>query len=141
MTTVVKATTPRASAFPDKVEILALVEAALAWNLDSTALPAVTDALAMAQRFTDFGRLVADDLEAQVLSLPAGSELGNGARAILGEASRRLYLRPLSQTAAPRPAAHRAQNLARLVQSLSRKFSEVSQEQVHSRSIEAPQRE
>ncbi|WP_406153192.1 DUF6415 family natural product biosynthesis protein [Streptomyces sp. NBC_01023] len=134
-------TTSRTSAVPDKVEVLALVEAALSWNVDSPELPAVKDALAMAQQFTDFGRVVADDLEAQLRSLPADSELCIGARATLGEASRRLYLRPLAQTAAPRSAARRAQNLARLVQALNRTFGEVGREQVRSRSVQAPQRE
>ncbi|MEN8656097.1 hypothetical protein ABCR94_37385 [Streptomyces sp. 21So2-11] len=134
-------TTSRPSAVPNKVEVLALVEAALSWDVDSPELPAVKDALAMAQQFTDFGRIVAEDLEAQMLSLPADSELCLGGRATLVEASRRLYLRPLAQTAAPRSAAHRAQNLARLVQTLDRAFGEVCYEQVRSRSIQAPQRE
>ncbi|MBL1285636.1 hypothetical protein JKV81_02070 [Streptomyces sp. For3] len=132
-------TTSLTSPVPDKVEVLALVEAALSWDVDSPALPTVKNALAMAQQFTDFGRIVADDLEAKLLGLPA--DFCIGARATLGEASRRLYLRPLAQTAAPRSAAHRAQNLARLVQALSRAFGEVYREQVRSRSVQAPQRE
>lgn len=134
-------TTSRTSAVPDKVEILVLVEAALSWDVDGPELPTVKNALTMAQQFTDFGRIVADDLEAQLPNLPADSELCIGARATLGEASRRLYLRPLAQTAAPRSAARRAQNLARLVQALNHTFGEVCHEQVRSRSVQAPQRE
>ncbi|MBT2396243.1 DUF6415 family natural product biosynthesis protein [Streptomyces sp. ISL-100] len=125
----------------DKVEILALVETALSWDVDSPALPAVKDALDMARQFTDYGLIVADDLQTQIFSFPADSDLCISAQATLGEASRRLHLKPLAQSAAPRSAAHRAQNLARLVQALNRTISEVGREQARTRPMQAPQRE
>ncbi|MFJ9889509.1 DUF6415 family natural product biosynthesis protein [Streptomyces sp. NPDC091287] len=128
-------------AVPDKVEILALVGAALSWDVDSTARPAVKDALDMARQFTDYGRIVADDLETQILSLPADSDLYIRSQATLGEVSRRLHLRPPVQSASPQSAGKRAQNLARLVQALNRTIGEVVREQVRSRPVQAPQRE
>ncbi|MCX4549605.1 MULTISPECIES: hypothetical protein [unclassified Streptomyces] len=79
-------------AVPGKVEILSLVETALSWDLDSTALPPVEDALDMTKQFTGYGRVI---------------------------------LKPLARSAAPRSAAHRAQNLARLVQGLLRATHQV----------------
>ncbi|MFH8466020.1 DUF6415 family natural product biosynthesis protein [Streptomyces sp. NPDC017991] len=126
---------------PDKVEVLALVEAALSWDIDGPALPAVKDALSLARQFTDYGRIVAADLESQLRSLPADSDLCISAQATLSEASRRLPLKPLVQSASRRSAAHRAQNLARLAQALNRTIGEVGREQARARHVEAPQRE
>lgn len=111
-------------AVPDKVEILSLVETALSWDLDSTALPPVEDALDMTKQFTDYGRVIADDLT-RILSIAGDSHARLGAQATLSEAGRRLNLKPLARSAAPRSAAHRAQNLARLVQGLLRATHQV----------------
>lgn len=104
----------------DKVEVLALVDEALAWNLDGPDLPVAAAALEMAERFTPYGRIVAEDLRAQCLTIPADSDTRVGAQATLDEAARRLSMKPLARTAGQRPAAHRAQNLARIVQALLR---------------------
>ncbi|MFG2141860.1 DUF6415 family natural product biosynthesis protein [Streptomyces sp. NPDC048650] len=115
---------------PDKVEIRALAKTALAWKLDTSGLPTVEDALSITERFTGYGRTIANDLCIQCLSLPADSGAARSAQVTLGEASRRLYLDPLAGTASPWAAAHRAQNLARLVTSLLRAAGAVSEELV-----------
>ncbi|MEE1797521.1 DUF6415 family natural product biosynthesis protein [Streptomyces sp. JV176] len=112
---------------PDKVEILALVESALAWDLNGGILPTGNDALRMAEQFADYGRIVADDLRTLVLSIPADSDVAIRAQATLSEASRRLPLPPPPDT--PRAAGRRAQNLARLVQGLCRAAGRITEEQ------------
>ena len=102
----------------DKAEILALVDQALSWDLNAPHLPAAEAALDMAERFTPFGRIVAEELRTQCLSIPTDSHAGRLAQATLTEAARRLNLKPLARTAGRRSAAHRAQNLACLVQAL-----------------------
>jgi DNA-binding CsgD family transcriptional regulator len=114
-------------AVPDKVEIVLLAEAATSWDLNGQSLPDLDDALALVEQFTDYGRIVADDLRTLCLSIPADSSVGVSAQATLSEASRRLYLPPPSAT--QQPAARRAQNLARLVQALVRATGEVSEVQ------------
>ncbi|MEU1273505.1 DUF6415 family natural product biosynthesis protein [Streptomyces sp. NPDC005799] len=114
---------------PNEAEILLVVEAALQWDLNSTDLPPVDVALDMAEQFTRYGRMVADELRTQCLRIPADSDAGLGAQATLGEAARRLNLKPLARSAAPRSAAHRAQNLARLVQALNRAMDQVREEE------------
>lgn len=127
-------------AVPDKAEVLPLVEAALAWDLNGPHLPAVQDALSMAEQFTNHARTIADDLRTRSLGIPADSDAGSGAQATLGEAARRLSLKPLAPSAAPRSAAHRAQNLARLVQALNRAIDHVGEEQARSRPVRTPPR-
>ncbi|MGA5266258.1 DUF6415 family natural product biosynthesis protein [Streptomyces lydicamycinicus] len=111
----------------DDAEVLALVATALSWDVHGTDLPAVEDALSMAKEFTSYGRIILDDLRTQCLNLVADSDIAAIAHATLGEASRRLYLRPLAGSTSPRSAAQRAQNLARLVQSLLRAVGQVSE--------------
>ncbi|MBK3639480.1 DUF6415 family natural product biosynthesis protein [Streptomyces sp. MBT33] len=122
----------RAPVEDDKDEVLGLVATALSWDLYGHGLPAVDVALGMAETFSRYGRNIADELRTQCLSVPADSWAGLGAQATLGEAGRRLTLRPLAPTAAPRSAAHRAQNLARLVQALTRAIDQVSEERARS---------
>ncbi|MFI9078771.1 hypothetical protein ACIGW8_20225 [Streptomyces sioyaensis] len=112
----------------DADEILALVETALSWDVHGAGLPAVEDALSMAKEFTIYGRGIVEDLRTQCLDILA-DEVAVRAQATLGEASRRLYLRPLAGSASPRSAAQRAQNLARLVQSLLRAVEQVDRAQ------------
>lgn len=128
----------RAPVEDDKAEVLILVATALSWNPNGHDLPAVDVALRMAETFSRYGRDIADELRTQCLSIPADSWAGLGAQATLGEAARRLNLRPLAPTAAPRSAAHRTQNLARLVQALTRAIDQVSEERAHSSPV--PQR-
>lgn len=109
----------------DKVEILALVEEALAWDLDGSVLPVADVALDMAERFSPYGRIVAEDLRAQCLTIPADSDARVGVQATLSEAARRLNLKPLARAVGRRSAAQRAQNLARLVQALLRATGDV----------------
>ncbi|MGD6751956.1 DUF6415 family natural product biosynthesis protein [Streptomyces sp. BH105] len=111
---------------PDKVVVLPLVEEALSWDLNSPDLPSVTSALNMARQFTTYGRLIAEDLRAQCRSVPADSDFHLRARATLSEADARLNLKPLAPSTTPRSAAHRAQNLARLVQALNRASAQAS---------------
>ncbi|MET7716309.1 hypothetical protein [Streptomyces sp. NPDC005407] len=125
---------------PDKVEILALVEAAVPWDLSGPDLPTVQVSLDMAEQFTHYGRIVADDLRTQCLGIPADSAVGRSAQATLSEAARRLNLKPLARTAGQRSAARRAQNLARLVQALNRAIDRVIEEQARSRPIRTPLR-
>ncbi|WP_406220881.1 DUF6415 family natural product biosynthesis protein [Streptomyces decoyicus] len=106
-------------------EVLALVETALSWDLYGTDLPAVEDALSMAKEFTAHGRIIVEDLRTGCLDILADSDVAASAQATLGEAGRRLYLRPLAGSASPQSAAHRAQNLARLVESLIRALGQV----------------
>ncbi|GAA3082902.1 hypothetical protein ACFQ0X_22155 [Streptomyces rectiviolaceus] len=129
-----------APAVPDKVEILALVERALSWDLDNSALPPVEDALELAKWFTAYGRIVAADLDVLLSDIPTDSHVGGGAQATLSEAGRRLTLKPLAPTAAPRSAARRTQNLARLIQALNRAVGRIGEEQVRSRPGGPPQR-
>ncbi|MFD4553493.1 hypothetical protein ACFWP5_04080 [Streptomyces sp. NPDC058469] len=118
----------------DEGKILALVTTALSWDPHGPdlGLPAVDVALDMAKQFAQRGRILADDLCTRFLNIPADSWAGVGAQATLGEAARRLSLRPLVQSAAPRSAAHRAQNLARLVQALFRAIDQVTDERARS---------
>lgn len=102
----------------DKAEMLPLIDQALSWDLNRPELPAAEAALDMAERFTPFGRIVAEDLRALCLSVPADSDAGRVAQAALTDAALRLNLKSLARTAGWRPAAHRAQDLARLVQAL-----------------------
>ncbi|MFC5804518.1 DUF6415 family natural product biosynthesis protein [Streptomyces formicae] len=122
-------------AAPDKVEVLANIETVLAWDLRGPAHPSVEDAMGMVAQFTEFGRIVAEDLRTQCLGIPADSGAGRSGHTILGEADRRLHAsppNPLSQQA----ATHRAQNLARLIQALNRATGEVGKEQAKTRSAE-----
>ncbi|MET7319547.1 hypothetical protein [Streptomyces sp. NPDC005549] len=112
-------TASQAPAVSDEVKVLALVKAALSWDVESLAVTGEEDALDMARQFTDYSWIVAAALETRILSLPADSDLYIRARATLGEANRRLQLGPLSQSASSQSAGKRAQNLARLVQSAS----------------------
>ncbi|MFD4114547.1 DUF6415 family natural product biosynthesis protein [Streptomyces niveus] len=109
----------------DKAEMLPLIEKALSWDLRGPELPVAEAALDMAERFTPFGRITAEDLRALCLSIPADSHAHVGAQATLTEAARRLNLKPLARTAGQRSAAQRAQNLARLVQALLRATGDV----------------
>ncbi|MFF1678431.1 hypothetical protein ACFVYG_20630 [Streptomyces sp. NPDC058256] len=118
----------RAPVEDDKDEVLVLVAAALSWDLNGHGLPPVDIARGMAETFRRYGRDIADELRTQCLSISADSWAGLGAQATLGEAARRLNLRPLAPTAAPRSAAHRAQNLALLVQALDRATGQVNEE-------------
>lgn len=127
-------------ALPDKVEILSLVETALSWDLDRVRLPPVEVTLKLAADFTAYGRVVADDLSALVATLPADSQVGRSARATLSEADRRLTLKPLAPSAAPRSAAQRSQNVARLVQALNRAVGLVGEEQLRLRPRGTPRR-
>lgn len=133
-------TLPALPALPDKVEILSLVERALSWDLDRVQLPPVEVTLKLADDFTAYGRVVADDLSALVAALPADSKVGRSARATLSEAARRLTLKPLAPSAAPRSAAQRSQNLARLVQALNRAIGLVGDEQARPRPRGTPRR-
>ncbi|MFD7429700.1 DUF6415 family natural product biosynthesis protein [Streptomyces sp. NPDC059818] len=114
---------------PDKVEVLPLIEKALSWDLGGADLPAVGAALDIARQLTAYGRVVAEGLHVQCRSIPADSDARLGARATLGEANARLYLKPLAATTTPRNAAARAQNLARMVQALNRATARVGEEQ------------
>ncbi|WP_326682028.1 DUF6415 family natural product biosynthesis protein [Streptomyces sp. NBC_01237] len=124
---------------PDKVEVLAIVETALAWDLSGSDLPPADVTLGMVEQLTTYGRVVAIALRTMCLSLPAESEARLGAQATLSEAGRRLYLPPPEGT---RPAAaRRARNVARLVQGLLRATHQVSAEQrsaPHSTPQQAP---
>jgi DNA-binding CsgD family transcriptional regulator len=128
-----------APVLPGAAEILALVDTALAWDLNGSGLPAVDTALDMAEQLTVYGRIAADDLLTQCLTIAADSDTGVGAQATLGEAGIRLHLKPLAPSAAPRSAAHRVQNLARLVQALNRARRLVREEQALTRPVRAPQ--
>ncbi|MFG2783803.1 hypothetical protein ACGFY7_38970 [Streptomyces prunicolor] len=116
----------------DKDEVLALVATALSWDLNGRGLPAADVALSMAETFSRYGRDAAEELRNQCLNISANSWAGLGAQATLGETARRLNLRPLAPTAAPRSAAHRAQNHARLIQALTRAMGQVSEERARS---------
>lgn len=102
----------------DKAEMLPLIDQALSWDLNRPELPVAEAALDTAERLTPFGRIVADDLRALCLTIPADSDAHVAAQATLTEAALGLSLKPLARTAGRRPAAHRAQNLARLIQAL-----------------------
>ncbi|GHF33445.1 hypothetical protein GCM10010218_13180 [Streptomyces mashuensis] len=119
------------AAVPGKAEIRAHVDMVLAWNLNGPALPALDSALCMIEQLTDYGRIVANDLRAQCLKVPADSDARHNAQATLGEASRRLHLPPPYRT--PQAAGRRAQNIARLVNALLRAVGEVSREQARTR--------
>ncbi|MFD3514884.1 DUF6415 family natural product biosynthesis protein [Streptomyces sp. NPDC058657] len=111
---------------PDKVEVLALVEEVLAWDLQGPELPEPASSLVLVEQFTTYGKVLADDLGTLCLNIRASSQAGNGAQATLNEASRRLHLSP--PPPGPLAAAHRAQNLARLTQALLRSIDQVNDE-------------
>jgi hypothetical protein len=90
----------------------------------------------MVEQFTDYGRIAADDLRTLCLSIPADSDTRRSAQATLNEASRRLYLSPPNATR--QAAAHRAQNIARLVQGLLRATGQVREEQAAARASGRP---
>ncbi|MFG3136589.1 DUF6415 family natural product biosynthesis protein [Streptomyces sp. NPDC048211] len=121
------------SVVPERVDVLALVGRALSWGPASADFPTVEEALELAKGFTTYGRIVADDLSIVIAGIPSDSPVGRRAQATLDEASRRLTLKPLGLTVAPRSAAHRAQNLARLVQALSRVADHIGEAQVRPR--------
>lgn len=103
---------------PDKVETLALVETVLSWDLNRGSLPEVDVSLDLVKAFTAYGRVLEGELAAVCRRLPADSDLRCGPQATLSEAARRLYMPPPG--CSERGAAHRAQNLARLIQALLR---------------------
>ncbi|MDP5315341.1 DUF6415 family natural product biosynthesis protein [Streptomyces poriferorum] len=115
---------------PDKVEVLALVGRALSWDPTSAEFPPTDEALELARVFTSYGRIVANDLSAVLAGVPADSPDVRCAQATLSEAGRRLGLMPLGPTVAPRVAAQRAQNLARLVQALNRSVGQIGEARV-----------
>ncbi|WP_158711267.1 DUF6415 family natural product biosynthesis protein [Streptomyces sp. NRRL S-1824] len=119
------------SAVPDKVEVLALVGRALSWDPASAVFPPADEALELARAFTAYGRIVANDLSAVIAGVPSDSPDVRRAQATLSEAGRRLGLMPLGPTVAPRMAAQRAQNLARLVQALNRAVGQIGEAQIH----------
>lgn len=119
------------SAVPDKIEVLALVGRALSWDPASADFPPADEALELAGVFTAYGRIVANDLSVAIAGMPSDSPDVRRAQATLSEASRRLGLMPLGPTVAPRMAAQRAQNLARLVQALNRAVGHIGEAQIH----------
>ncbi|WP_435244248.1 DUF6415 family natural product biosynthesis protein [Streptomyces sioyaensis] len=102
----------------DKVETLSLVETVLSWDLNRGSLPETDVSLKLVKEFTDYGRVLEGDLATVCRRLPADSDLRCGAQATLSEAARRFHMPPPGGSA--RGAAHRAQNLARLIQALLR---------------------
>lgn len=115
---------------PDADQILADIGTVLAWDLAGPSAPSAAEALGLVERFTVFGRVIAADLRALCLALPADSKAGQDAHAVLDEASLWLYLSPAVGTA--HSAAHRAQNLARLADMLLRAVEAAGEEQARS---------
>ncbi|MCL7493074.1 DUF6415 family natural product biosynthesis protein [Streptomyces sp. MCA2] len=103
---------------PDKAAMLPLVETVLSWDLNRGSLPEVDVSLNLVKAFTAYGRVLEGELAAVCCRLPADSDLRCGPQATLSEAGRRLYMPPPG--CSERGAAHRAQNLARLIQALLR---------------------
>ncbi|MEV7383867.1 DUF6415 family natural product biosynthesis protein [Streptomyces lydicus] len=103
---------------PDKVETLSLVETVVSWDLNRGSLPETDISLKLVKEFTAYGRVLGGDLATVCRRLLADSDLRCGAQATLREAARRFHMPPPGGSA--RGAAHRAQNLARLVQALLR---------------------
>ncbi|WP_243088613.1 DUF6415 family natural product biosynthesis protein [Streptomyces sp. 891-h] len=110
----------------------------LAWNLEGPAPPPVDVALSLARQFTEYGRIVADDLRAQCQLLPGDSYAVRCAGVTLGEASRRLQLALPDRT--PQAAGHRAQNIARLLKALLRAVGEVGEGQARTADISSTPR-
>lgn len=103
---------------PDKVETLSLVETVLSWDLNRESLPEIDVSLKLVKEFTAYGRVLEGNLATVCRRLAADSDLRCGAQATLSEAARRFHMPPPGGSA--RGAAHRAQNLARLIQALLR---------------------
>ncbi|WP_208874845.1 DUF6415 family natural product biosynthesis protein [Streptomyces sp. PBH53] len=122
---------PLTIAVPTQAEVLASVETVLRWDVNGDDLPAVDVVVGLVEQFTEYGRVIADDLRVQCLSIPADSDAGLSAAAILGEASRRLHLPPPYRT--PQASVHRAQNIARLVKALLRAAGTVGEAQALTR--------
>ncbi|MFF9313865.1 DUF6415 family natural product biosynthesis protein [Streptomyces sp. NPDC014748] len=120
-----------AAGAPDKDVVLANLETVLAWDLNGSPLPRVSEALAVIEQFTSYGRIVAADLHARCLDVPADSDAARTAQAVLGEASRRFNLSPPYYGTA-RAVGQRAQNAARLVQALLRAVDRIGEAQAHS---------
>lgn len=119
---------PLTSMVPDKVEVLANVNTVLDWDLNAPDFPSVEDTETLVEQFTEYGRVLAEDLRTLCLSIMADSEAGISAHSILGEADGRLEA-PLPSPLAPRHAARRAQNLARLIRGLLRATGKVREAQ------------
>ncbi|OEJ42779.1 hypothetical protein AR457_00205 [Streptomyces agglomeratus] len=100
----------------DKVEIMALMDSVLGWDLSSRDRreppPETVEAALkqLAQHAVSLGR----DLDAHIRALPRGDDVRRPAAVTLEEASRRLQA-----TARSQGGALRAHNLARLVQALT----------------------
>ncbi|WP_371792989.1 DUF6415 family natural product biosynthesis protein [Streptomyces sp. NBC_01471] len=107
------------TAIPDKVQILALVKTSLCWNLNSSDdLPALAVSLDVLEQCTSYGQALEGDLRERCDGLPVQSAAYRRAQETLGEAGRRLHGPAPARTAFA--AARRAQNVARLVQTLLR---------------------
>ncbi|MCK7622513.1 hypothetical protein MUU72_05215 [Streptomyces sp. RS10V-4] len=99
---------------PDKMAFLSLSDMVLAW--EPQAPPDTCTALNAVELLDEYGRRAERDLRALAHSVPVPPDIAARVQATLGEASRRLCLRPP-------PAGHtvrRAQNLVRLLQALHR---------------------
>ncbi|QHC26374.1 DUF6415 family natural product biosynthesis protein [Streptomyces sp. GS7] len=107
---------------------MTLVERALAWDPENLTTPDLDTVLDMIEHFSQYGRVVANELRVLCRSLPVGSAVAVRARATLGEADRRLNL---PRSIANRQARHRAQNLARLLKALHRATGLVYEEWPH----------
>ncbi|MER5971665.1 LuxR C-terminal-related transcriptional regulator [Streptomyces sp. NPDC002055] len=119
-----------APALPDKIEIQATIDRVLAWGV-TDGLPATDVALNITAQLAGYGRVVHTDLCRLCRDVPPDSapDASVRARAALGEGTRRLNLAPLPSTVKPHVAAQRAQNIARLVQSLLSAVGALSQAQ------------
>ncbi|MFJ4800134.1 DUF6415 family natural product biosynthesis protein [Streptomyces murinus] len=119
---------PLTPAVPSKDEALAIIDQALAWDLDGPGPPTAVLALEVSERLTIYGRVLAADLRTLCASAPADLDADHGAQAALGEAAGRLYLPPPYYGTA-QSIGRRAQNIARLVQALHTAVVRVSEEQ------------
>lgn len=108
---------------------MATIDRVLAWDLTRPELPSPEGALILLNQLIHYGGILATDLSALCLPLPADSEAGHTAKAALGEASRRLSLPAPPCT--PQAAAHRTQNTARLLRALLRAVEAVAEEEAH----------
>lgn len=118
---------PLTSAVPDKVDVLADVHAVLAWDLDGSELPSIDAAMALTERFRDYSWILVEDLRTQRLGVPADSEAGISAQAVIVEAVGRLAA-SLPNPLTAQSASRRAQNIARLLKSLLRATGLVGEE-------------
>ncbi|MEV7192339.1 DUF6415 family natural product biosynthesis protein [Streptomyces sp. NPDC093510] len=107
----------------ETARLVQLVEQALAWDLGGADdMPELQGALTVIAGIHEHASLLSDALTAAVERLPPDSDLYRRVQTALGEAQRRLP-QPVPQER--RRAAERAQNLARLSQTLLQRAVEL----------------